>query len=180
MPRKGVRMWVIMALMTALLCVIAPLALPLGVVPVSMSTLVLFLMLYLLPWRQATMATGAYLLLGLLGLPVFSGYMGGVGRLLGPTGGYLLGYLPMVAVAGCLMARSEKRWVHCLCMAAGEVVLYLLGSVWFCIQSGVSFYAAVATCVAPFLMGDAIKIALAVMLGTLLQRRLRQAHVLSW
>lgn len=178
MSKHGVRAWVMPALMTSLLCVLSPIAIPVGVVPVSLSTLMLFLMLYLLPRRQAVVATGVYLFLGLIGLPVFSGYTGGVGKLIGPTGGYLLGYVPLVAVTGVFMARSEKRMVHVLGMVAGESVLYVFGTVWFCYQAGVTPASALMVCVYPFLPLEAVKIALAVMLGPVLQKRLHQAHLL--
>ena len=124
---------VAIALMTAVICVLAPLSLPIGPVPISMATLVLFLSIYVLGWKKATISVCLYILLGLVGVPVFSGFTGGVSKLAGATGGYIVGYIPMVALAGFLMSKSDKWWLHLLAMVAGEVVLYLIGTVWFCV-----------------------------------------------
>ena len=138
---------VAIALMTAVICVLAPLSLPIGPVPISMATLVLFLSIYVLGWKKATISVCLYILLGLVGVPVFSGFTGGVSKLAGATGGYIVGYIPMVALAGFLMSKSDKWWLHMLAMVAGEVVLYLIGTVWFCVQAGKTASAALAICV---------------------------------
>ena len=82
---------VAIALMTAVICVLAPLSLPIGPVPISMATLVLFLSIYVLGWKKATISVCLYILLGLVGVPVFSGFTGGVSKLAGATGGYIVG-----------------------------------------------------------------------------------------
>ena len=97
---------VAIALMTAVICVLAPLSLPIGPVPISMATLVLFLSIYVLGWKKATISVCLYILLGLVGVPVFSGFTGGVSKLAGATGGYIVGYIPMVALAGFLMEQG--------------------------------------------------------------------------
>ena len=76
---------VAIALMTAVICVLAPLSLPIGPVPISMATLVLFLSIYVLGWKKATISVCLYILLGLVGVPVFSGFTGGVSKLAGAT-----------------------------------------------------------------------------------------------
>ena len=72
------------------------------------------------------------LLIGLIGLPVFSGFAGGPGKLLGPTGGYLIGFVPMAVIAGLLLSRTERRALQFLAMAAGMAVCYAFGTAWFC------------------------------------------------
>ena len=76
---------VLMALFAALTCVLAPLSIPSGPVPISLTNLVIYFSLYVLGWQRATITYLVYLLLGLVGLPVFSGFEGGVGKLAGPT-----------------------------------------------------------------------------------------------
>ena len=78
---------VLMALFAALTCVLAPLSIPIGPVPISFTNLVIYFSLYVLGWQRATITYLVYLLLGLVGLPVFSGFAGGIGKLAGPTGG---------------------------------------------------------------------------------------------
>ena len=169
---------VAVALMTAITCILAPLSLPIGPVPISLATLVLFLSVYVLGWQKAVISVCLYILLGLVGVPVFSGYTGGAEKLAGATGGFIVGYAPMVALSGYLMSRSEKRWEHLLAMVAGEVVLYALGTVWFCVQAGKSASAALAACVYPFIPLDLVKMVIAVTLGPMLRKRLQQAHLL--
>ncbi len=166
------------AVMAAVLCVLAPIAIPIGPVPVSFSLLVIFLSLYLLGWKWGTVSVLVYLLLGLLGAPVFTGLTGGVGKLLGPTGGYLIGYLPMAVLAGLVIDRFRGRWAHLVGMAAATAVCYAFGTAWYCIQAGVPVGGALAACVLPFIPVDLIKIAVAMIIGPLLRDRLTQAGLL--
>ena len=104
---------VLMALFAALTCVLAPLAVPIGPVPISLTNLVIYFSLYVLGWQRATITYIVYLLLGLVGLPVFSGFEGGVGKVAGPTGGYLIGFIFMAIVCGLLMqVKKDKKIVN--------------------------------------------------------------------
>lgn len=163
------------AMLTALLCSLGPLTLPLGPVPLSLTTALLMLMGLLLGGRKATLCCGVYLLMGLVGLPVFSGFTGGMGTILGPTGGFLLGYLPMTALCGFVCARWEKRAVQLCAFLAGTVIVYLTGTAWYCWQSGAGVSAALAVCVLPFLPGDAVKMTAVLIGGNAVRRRLLKA-----
>lgn len=158
----------------AALAVLAPWSLPLGPVPVSLCTLMIYLAAWVLPGGRGVAAVVVYVLLGTAGLPVFSGFLGGPGRLLGPTGGYILGYLPLAALCARFIGRSNRRRMHLLGMVLGTVVLYGLGTVWFCLQTGTPFDGALALCVLPFLPGDGVKMAAALVLGPALRRRLER------
>ncbi len=172
------------AVMTALLCVLAPFAIPVGPVPVTLATLLIYLSVELLGWKWGAASVAAYLLLGLAGLPVFSGYQGGAGPLFGPTGGYLVGYLPMAIIAGwCALAAQGRSPVASAAirlggMILGTAALYALGTAWFCALSGNPLHTALAVCVAPFVPFDLVKMAAAVSIGVPVRRRLRQAHFL--
>jgi cystathionine beta-lyase family protein involved in aluminum resistance len=96
---------------------------------------------------------------------------------LAPTGGYIVGYIPMVALAGFLMSKSDKWWLHLLAMVAGEVVLYLIGTVWFCVQAGKTASAALAICVYPFIPLDIVKMVIVVLIGPMISSRLKKAHL---
>ena len=91
------------AVFAALLSVLAPLTIPIGPIPVTLATLILYLSIYVLPTRSALSSCAVYLLLGAFGLPVFTGYAGGIAKIAGPTGGYLLGYLFLVLIGGLLI-----------------------------------------------------------------------------
>lgn len=97
------------ALMTAVLCILAPMSIPIPVspVPISLTNLVLYFGLFLLPWKQMFLSYVVYMLLGICGLPVFSGFSGGLGKLIGPTGGYLAGFLFLIVIAGIFMDKAS-------------------------------------------------------------------------
>ena len=100
------------ALMTAITCILAPMALPIPVspVPISLTNLVIFFMAYILGTKLSVASYVLYLLLGTVGLPVFSGFSGGVGKLLGPTGGYLIGFIFLAyrSLSGTSQRRSRR------------------------------------------------------------------------
>lgn len=160
------------AMLTALLCILGPLTLPLGPVPLSLTTALLMGMGLLLGARRAVLCCAVYLLMGAAGLPVFAGFTGGVGTLLGPTGGFLLGYLPMTALCGFVCVRTQKRPLQLLGLLAGTALLYLTGTLWYGHQAGVRMEAALTACVLPFLPGDALKIAAVLILGNAVKTRL--------
>ncbi len=166
------------ALMTAITCILGPFSLPIPIspVPISLTNLVIYFMAYILGAKKALWACGLYLLLGAVGLPVFSGFSGGLGKLLGPTGGYLIGFLFLAAIAGFFVERFPgKRYLHAAGMVIGTAVLYLFGTVWLAGQMNLSFAAALGVGVIPYLPGDAAKIFLAVLLGTQIRRSVERA-----
>lgn len=166
------------AVMAAVMGVVAPFSVAIGPVPLSFCTLAIYLSACLLGWRRATLATLAYILLGAVGMPVFSGFSAGLGVLAGPTGGYVVGYLPLAALAGLAAARFPRsRPLQLLGMAGATAVLYALGTAWYCLQSGVALGPALAACVLPFLPGDLLKMLAATAVGPVLRDRLARAGI---
>lgn len=166
------------ALMTAVTCVLGPLAIPIVVspVPLSLTNLVLFLSLYILKTKKALISYLIYLLLGIAGLPVFSGFSGGLGKLAGPTGGYLVGFIFMILVSGFFVERfANKRLICAGALVLGALVCNIFGTVWLCWQLKVDFGAGLAMGVIPYLPGDSAKIILAVITGPEISRRVHQA-----
>ena len=102
-PRTKTYEITITALMAAVTCILAPLSIPIGPVPISFTNLAIYLSLYLLGWKKGTISYLIYLLLGLVGLPVFSGFTGGPAKLAGPTGGYIIGFIAMAIIAGLVI-----------------------------------------------------------------------------
>lgn len=154
-------------LSVALLAVSAWITIPLGPVPFTMQVFVcLFLLLALQP-REALGAIALYLALGAIGLPLFSGMTGGIGRIIGPTGGFLWGFLlGGVALVGVLaLAKKRSLVVEYLASAAFLLVIYLTGWFQLAAVSGMGLPAAFAAAVAPFILIDIIKVALAVPLA---------------
>lgn len=163
---------VVTALMAAVTCILAPLSVPIGPVPISLTNFVIFLSLYLLGWKKGTLSLLVYLLLGLAGLPVFSGFAGGISKLAGPTGGYIIGFIPMAIVAGIIIDKSHQRWIQIVAMIIGTAICYAFGTVWFCFQSGYTVAAALAVCVIPFIPADLIKIVIVTIIGPMIRKRL--------
>ena len=165
------------ALMTAVTCILAPLSIPIGPVPISLTNFAIYLSLYLLDWKKGTISYILYLLLGLVGLPVFSGFTGGIGKLAGPTGGYLIGFIFLALIAGffidgIVIDKFSQRWIQILGMIVGTAICYAFGTAWFCIQAGYTVSAALAVCVIPFIPADLIKMVIAMIIGPEIRKRL--------
>lgn len=160
------------ALMTAVTCILAPMSIPIGPVPISLTNFAIYLSLYLLDWKKGTLSYFIYLLIGFAGLPVFSGFTGGIGKLAGPTGGYIIGFIPMAIIAGIVIDNFSQRWIQLAGMIFGTILCYALGTVWFCFQSGYTVSAALAVCVIPFIPADLIKMVIVMIIGPGIRKRL--------
>ena len=165
------------ALMAAVLCVLAPFSIPVGPVPISLATFGLYVAVMIFGEKNAVAVCLMYLLIGFVGMPVFSGFSGGPAKLLGPTGGYLFGYLLLTAIAGWFVDKFPgKRGMCAFGLVMGTVACYAVGTVWMAVQMEISFSAALMVGVVPFLAGDVVKIIIAVWLGYLIRRRIRKAE----
>jgi biotin transport system substrate-specific component len=153
------RMMVYASLFAALTAVGAFLAIPIGPVPIVLQNMFVYLAGLLLGGRWGLASVGVYLLAGACGLPVFAGGLGGISRFIGPTGGYLIGYLPAVFLIGKISQKANPRVVFdVLAMICGTLVLYAFGVSWLKIVTGMSPAKALALGMYPFLIGDALKI----------------------
>ena len=166
----------IIAVMAALLCVAGPLSISIGPIPLSLASFAVYLAGAVLGAKRGTLAVALYLLLGLVGVPVFSGFSGGFQKLVGVTGGYLVGYLPCALITG-LAVRPDSpevgpRWRLPVFMVLGTATLYLIGTAWFMVQTQNNLAASMGMCVIPFLPGDAIKIIAATLLAAPIRRAL--------
>ena len=160
------RMTVYASLMAALIAVGAFIAVPIGPVPIVLQNLFVFLTGLLLGKKWGTAAIAAYLLAGICGLPVFAGGKGGIGHVVGPTGGYLLGYLPATFLIGVMAEKGRGRMFFDLMgMLMGTALIYGMGVPWLKLVTNMSFSKAFALGMVPFLLGDAVKIAVALPLA---------------
>ena len=171
--KMKVKPMLLCGLFAALTAILSQLAIPIGPVPINLALLSVILAAGLLGPKLGTVSQIVYVLVGMIGLPVFSGMQGGLGVLAGPTGGYLAGYILCALTAGILIQKfGAKIPGMVLSMAAGILVCYLFGTVWFILLTKSALLSALTTCVLPFLPGDCIKIALAVFLVFRLRPRL--------
>ncbi len=165
----------VIALMTAITCVVAPFSVPIGPVPISLTTLAIYLSLYILGWKKAAVSCLLYILIGLAGVPVFSGFTGGIAKLLGPTGGYIIGYIPMALIAGLAIDKFPRRLLQFAGLIVGTAVCYAFGTAWFCFQSGSGLAAALSLCVFPFIPVDLVKMIIASIAAPEIRKRLDKA-----
>jgi biotin transport system substrate-specific component len=149
------------AMLAALMAVCAWISVPVGDQAVSLQTFGVFLALGLLGGKLGAATVLVYLLLGAAGLPVFSGFRGGFGVLLGPTGGYLWGFL----LACLLYWAVENRLPRWAALVFGLLCCYACGTAWyyFAYAHG-ALWPVILTCVVPYVIPDAIKILLALMM----------------
>jgi len=156
-------MTVYASLLAALTAAGAYLAIPIGPVPIVLQNLFVLLTGLLLGSRWGLGSVAVYLLAGACGLPVFAGGMGGLGRLVGPTGGYLFGYLPAVFIIGIIVEKTRPRVVFdVIAMICGSIIIYACGVAWLKSLTGMTLAKTLAVGMYPFLIGDALKIAAAV------------------
>ncbi len=173
--RTSTQRLVLIALITAVTCILAPFSIPIPIspVPISLTNLVLLVSIYILGWKDAVVSFLIYLLLGIAGLPVFSGFTGGLAKLAGPTGGYLVGFIFMIILAGIFAEHfAHKRSLIVAGMILGTAVAYIFGTAWLAFQMELSFTAALSIGVVPYLPGDTAKIVIAVTFGPVLRDRL--------
>ncbi|KAB1440964.1 biotin transporter BioY [Candidatus Galacturonibacter soehngenii] len=171
----------LIGIMTAVTCILGPLSIPIpfSPVPISFTNLVIYITAFILGWKKGTLSYLIYLLLGLVGLPIFSNFSGGPGKLLGPTGGYLIGFILMAFISGLFIERFYgKINMYILGLVLASAANYLLGTTWLSYQLDITFYQALTIGVLPYLIADAIKIAIAIIIGPMIRHRLLQANLL--
>lgn len=173
MKKISTQQLVRIALMAAVLCILGPISFPLAIsaVPVSLSILGIFLTLVILNPFEATIAILIYIALGLVGMPVFSNYTGGVSKLFGPTGGYIIGYIPLALIAWFFIKKFNRKLPFmCAGLVIGTAACYLLGTAWLAISAGMSFKAALFAGVIPFIPWDIAKLVISILVGLPVRR----------
>lgn len=154
------------ALFAVMIAVCSWISIP-ATVPFTLQTFGVFLAVGVLGGKRGTLAVLVYLLLGAVGIPVFAGFSGGLGALLGSTGGYIIGFL-FSALVMWAMERilGNKMWVLAFSMVLGLLVCYAIGTAWFMLvyantTGPIGLWTALGWCVIPFILPDILKIALA-------------------
>ena len=168
-----VRDMAFIALFTAMICAVAPISFAIGPIPLSFATLAVYLAVGALGWKNGVISVLLYVALGAMGLPVFTNFEGGFHKIVGVTGGYIIGYIPCALAIGIVVEVFRKKFFsYIFGMVIGTVLLYTCGTAWFVIQTGNSLAVSLGLCVTPFLIGDTIKIILACMIVPQLQNAL--------
>lgn len=160
---------VLVALFAAAIAVSAWIAIP-AAIPFTMQTFAVFFTAALLGTKCGIAAVSVYVLLGGVGLPVFSGFTGGAAVLLSVNGGYIIGLIGAAAVCGLIASGSKSLLRVSFSMLAGLLVCYIFGSAWFAFINKASFFSAFSTCVLPFVFFDILKILLAATLSVKMRK----------
>ncbi|MBQ2973857.1 MAG: biotin transporter BioY [Clostridia bacterium] len=163
------------AITAAILCILSPISLPLGAIPLSLSLFAVCLISCLLPCKQSVIAVIIYILLGAAGLPVFSGFVGGFQQIAGLTGGFIIGYIPCSLIVSLLVGKyGKQKLIYPLSMTLGVTSCYIFGTAWYSLQTGTGFIPSLTVCVLPFIFGDIIKIILASAMSMTIRKRLKK------
>lgn len=173
-----VRKMCYMALATAIICVLGPLSVNILVspVPISLAIFGIYIASYALGARRGSIACILYVLIGLIGVPVFAAYTGGPQKLFGPTGGYIIGYIAVAFFTGLFIEKFENRpYMHFAGMAAGLLICYAVGTAWLAFSASMTFTAALSAGVLPFIPLDIVKMAMGALVGIPLRKALKRA-----
>ncbi|AIF44348.1 biotin transporter BioY [Virgibacillus sp. SK37] len=173
------RMMIVTALFAAIIGVLAQLTIPLPLVPITGQTLAIGLAATILGSRYGTLSILLYLALGAIGVPVFAQMSAGLGVLFGPTGGYLFSFIPTALFIGFYLEKTSFNITNAIIAnIIGMFISLLLGTVWLKFIAELSWGAAFASGVAPFLIVGVIKAVLAAWIGIMVRQRLASANLL--
>jgi biotin transport system substrate-specific component len=167
MKKINIHQMILISLFAALTAVGAFVSIPIGLVPISLQNLFTFLSGMVLGSKLGTFSQLIYILLGVVGLPVFSGFRGGFGVLLGPTGGFLTGFVISTYVVGKIIEKMEdvRTWSYFIVGLVGIIIIYACGVTQLLIVTEIGLKEAVLVGIIPFLPGDFLKLITASLLA---------------
>ncbi len=162
------------ALMSALMCILGPMSIQIGPIPISFTNLVIYFAAYILGTRGVFWSYSVYFLLGAFGLPVFSGFSGGLSKILGPTGGCLIGFFFTAVLSGMIIKKfPANKIVQIIGIYAATFVTYLLAVLWFAFSQSTSLWYAFSVCVLPFLIVDLSKVIISAFIAPVIGHRVK-------
>lgn len=171
------KMIILTGMFAAVLAVLSQIQIPMpSGVPVTLQTFAVALTGFVLGWKYGLASTAVYILLGLVGVPVFTGFAGGLGKIVGPTGGFIWGFLFLAA--GCGIARQKiNPLLRVLLPSGGLLLCHLLGTLQYTVVADQGFLEALMLVSVPYLLKDFISVALAFVAAKALLRSLRAANI---
>lgn len=172
---KKIKYITLCPLFAALTAVCSQIQIPLPYVPLNLALFAVYMAGSMLGPVYGSLSIVIYVLLGACGVPVFAGFAGGLSKLTGMTGGYIIGYILAALISGIIIKIFEKKchkklFVYVISFFMGMIACYTLGTAWFMYVSGNGLMASLSVCVFPFLIADAVKIALAAVLTDKLKK----------
>ena len=179
MSQTKTKALILVAMCASIICLLAQVTIPLPLIPMTGQTLAIGIVATILGSRYSTITVIVYLMLGLIGLPVFSHFTGGLGILFGPTGGYLIGFIPTAFLIGLWLEKTSYTYVQAfMANMIGMCITLIFGAVWLKLITELSLHEAVATGIFPFLPVGIIKAFLAAWFGIAIRQRLNTARLL--
>ena len=180
MNKGSTYQYVVAAIGSAIIAILAQVTIPLPLIPITGQTLAIGLVVTILGMKLGVLSVIVYILVGAVGMPVFSGMSGGFGVLVGPTGGYIIGFLPSALLMGLYMRKFGITISHAIVANLIAMVITLaFGTVWLKIVANLTWTAAFMGGVAPFIIVGVIKAVLAAWFGVIVRRRLETAHLVD-
>lgn len=153
---------ILCAIFTALTAIFSQLAIPIGPIPINLATLAVLCSATLLGPIFGALSMLIYLLLGVVGVPVFSMMQSGPGVLAGPTGGYIIGYIFAALIAGIVIERLKfTTWSIIISLICGYITYTAIGTFWYMYSANATLLQALTACVLPFIIGDTLKMIVA-------------------
>lgn len=179
MKNNLLKMWILSALFAALIAIFSQLTLPLPLVPITGQTFAIGLAVTILGLRYGTLSVVLYILLGAIGVPVFSLMSGGLGIILGPTGGYIIGFLPTAIIIGYYLEHYGFTKIHAIIAnLIGMIITLAFGTIWLKFVADLTWSAAFIGGTLPFIIVGIIKAVAAAIAGVIVRERLIQAKLL--
>ncbi|MCI5809865.1 MAG: biotin transporter BioY [Oscillospiraceae bacterium] len=171
---------VLCALLAAMTGILSQIGIPIGEIPINLALFSVYLAGGLLGSYKGAVSMVVYVMMGAVGVPVFSNFRGGLSVLVGPTGGYILGYIFAALAVGMVSTYwGDSFWKLAVGMTGGLALCYQFGTVWFVLLTGKGLVAALSACVVPFLPGDAVKIISAAILVPELKKAINLSRKLA-
>ena len=150
------------AIFAGIMCIVSPVSIPIGIIPITLSTFAIYLIGGLTKKYIGIFSTIIYIFIGIIGIPVFSNYTGGIGSILSVTGGYIIGYIPCVFIISTITSiNKEKIILYPISMLIGTLICYIIGSLWFMFQTKNSLQETILITIIPFIIFDFLKIIVA-------------------
>ena len=179
MPQTKTKELVLIAMCASIICLLAQVTIPLPIIPITGQTLAIGIVATILGSKHSTLTVFVYLSLGLIGLPVFSHFTSGFGILFGPTGGYLIGFIPTVFLIGLWLEKTSYTYHQAIVAnIIGMCITLAFGAIWLKLVGVLSWREAAVTGIYPFIPVGIMKAFLAAWLGIKIRQRMNSAKLL--
>lgn len=172
---NSIKLMIYASLFTSLIIIGSYISIPTGIVPIVLANMFIFILALVLPVKWSVASVTIYLLLGALGLPVFSGASGGLHHFYGPTGGYLLGYLLASFIISSISNKKPSKVKDLLALLSGFLIIHLIGIAWLAYRFPQGWIKSLPIYWV-FLVGDLIKLAIALVLAPKIRERIRENY----